>query len=222
MLNARCMVLKLRSADIQHILKSQLRTQIWHVCYDCFWSFNVCLSFRCVAHFTWECSNSIKNMESLLTSFHDFELCFIFRYLAHGTATDFMYDIAKVPMAFTFEVCEIRTLTLWLLRAIWLFDIFCIDRQIYGDEAASSQDCFKMFNPTDLTTFNVCLHGLLQCLVNFFLFPLYHFLNRNNIWGEEICSWLKCVWYCDFKPNCRKCIVWECVFEKMRFENARF
>ncbi|KAE8057375.1 hypothetical protein FH972_014076 [Carpinus fangiana] len=53
-------------------------------------------------------------------------------YLAHGTATDFMYDIARVPMAFTFE--------------------------IYGDEAASSQDCFKMFNPTDLTTFNRVLN----------------------------------------------------------------
>ncbi|XP_062164665.1 metallocarboxypeptidase A-like protein MCYG_01475 [Alnus glutinosa] len=49
-------------------------------------------------------------------------------YLAHGTATDYMYDIARVPMSFTFE--------------------------IYGDGAASSQDCFKMFNPTDLTTFN--------------------------------------------------------------------
>lgn len=28
------------------------------------------------------------------------------RYLAHGTATDFMFDIVKVPMAFTFEVCQ--------------------------------------------------------------------------------------------------------------------
>lgn len=26
------------------------------------------------------------------------------RYLAHGTTTDYMYDIAKVPMPFTFEV----------------------------------------------------------------------------------------------------------------------
>jgi hypothetical protein len=26
------------------------------------------------------------------------------RYLAHGTATDYMYEIVKVPMAFTFEV----------------------------------------------------------------------------------------------------------------------
>jgi hypothetical protein len=51
-------------------------------------------------------------MESLLTSFHEFELCLIIRYLAHGTATDYMYDIARVPMSFTFEVCEIRTLIL--------------------------------------------------------------------------------------------------------------
>lgn len=49
-------------------------------------------------------------------------------YLAHGTATDFMYDIAKVPMSFTFE--------------------------IYGDQKASSRECFKMFNPTDMDTFN--------------------------------------------------------------------
>ena len=27
------------------------------------------------------------------------------RYFAHGTATDFMYDVVGVPMAFTFEVC---------------------------------------------------------------------------------------------------------------------
>ncbi|XP_030950903.1 putative metallocarboxypeptidase ecm14 [Quercus lobata] len=53
-------------------------------------------------------------------------------YLAHGTATDYMYDIIRVPMAFTFE--------------------------IYGDGAASSKDCFKMFNPTDLTTFNRVLN----------------------------------------------------------------
>lgn len=49
-------------------------------------------------------------------------------YLAHGTATDYMFDVARVPMAFTFE--------------------------IYGDGTASSKDCFKMFNPIDHTTFN--------------------------------------------------------------------
>ncbi|XP_017980778.1 PREDICTED: carboxypeptidase B2 isoform X1 [Theobroma cacao] len=48
-------------------------------------------------------------------------------YLAHGTATDYMYDVARVPMAFTFE--------------------------IYGDDTASTKDCFKMFNPVDHTTF---------------------------------------------------------------------
>ncbi|KAF8410319.1 hypothetical protein HHK36_002846 [Tetracentron sinense] len=53
-------------------------------------------------------------------------------YLAHGTATDYMYDIVKVPLAFTFE--------------------------IYGDGAASSKDCFRMFNPIDMTTFNRVLN----------------------------------------------------------------
>ncbi|KAL6995962.1 hypothetical protein U1Q18_006099 [Sarracenia purpurea var. burkii] len=52
-------------------------------------------------------------------------------YLAHGTATDYVYDVARVPMAFTFE--------------------------IYGDGTASSKDCFKMFNPVDLTAFNKVL-----------------------------------------------------------------
>jgi hypothetical protein len=28
------------------------------------------------------------------------------RYLAHGTTTDYMYDIEKVPMPFTFEVSQ--------------------------------------------------------------------------------------------------------------------
>ncbi|KAJ6736507.1 PROTEASE FAMILY M14 CARBOXYPEPTIDASE AB [Salix viminalis] len=49
-----------------------------------------------------------------------------------GTATDFMYEVVKVPMAFTFE--------------------------IYGDTTASSKDCFKMFNPVDVTTFHRVLN----------------------------------------------------------------
>ncbi|KAG6522758.1 hypothetical protein ZIOFF_019910 [Zingiber officinale] len=52
------------------------------------------------------------------------------RYLAHGTTTEYMYDAIKVPMAFTFE--------------------------IYGDPEASSKDSFKMFNPIDKHVFNVC------------------------------------------------------------------
>lgn len=42
-------------------------------------------------------------------------------YLAHGTATDYMHDVAGVPFSFTWE--------------------------IYGDMSASFQDCFRMFNP---------------------------------------------------------------------------
>ncbi|OMP08229.1 Peptidase M14, carboxypeptidase A [Corchorus olitorius] len=53
-------------------------------------------------------------------------------YLAHGTATDYMYDVVRVPMAFTFE--------------------------IYGDSSASTKDCFKMFNPVDHTTFKRVLN----------------------------------------------------------------
>jgi hypothetical protein len=42
-------------------------------------------------------------------------------YLAHGTATDYIYEIMKVPVVYTWEV--------------------------YGDETADFEDCFKMFNP---------------------------------------------------------------------------
>ena len=47
-------------------------------------------------------------------------------YLAHGTATDYMYDVAGVPMSFTWE--------------------------IFGDLKADFIDCFKMFNPIDQAT----------------------------------------------------------------------
>jgi hypothetical protein len=49
------------------------------------------------------------------------------RYLAHGTATDHMYVLLKVPLAFTWE--------------------------IYGDTTAEYDDCFRMFNPLDRITF---------------------------------------------------------------------
>lgn len=66
-----------------------------------------------------------------------------------------MYDIVRIPMAFTFEVC--------LLDVPFFISKFdggvltsCIDWQIYGDGTATSRDCFKMFNPTDLANYNVC------------------------------------------------------------------
>ncbi|XP_057974376.1 uncharacterized protein LOC131162190 [Malania oleifera] len=74
-------------------------------------------------------------------------------YLAHGTATDFMYEVARVPMAFTFE--------------------------IYGDGAASAKDCFKMFNPIDLTTFNGVLNDWSAAFFTIFkMMP--RLLDENN------------------------------------------
>nr|GMD40356.1 mast cell carboxypeptidase A [Ipomoea batatas] len=79
-------------------------------------------------------SQRMKMMLEKLNHFHLNNRCLVgsgggsVGYLAHGTATDYMYDIVRVPMAFTFE--------------------------IYGDPEASSKDCFKMFNPTSMTTFN--------------------------------------------------------------------
>ncbi|XP_062018683.1 inactive metallocarboxypeptidase ecm14 isoform X2 [Rosa rugosa] len=83
-------------------------------------------------------SQKMKSLLEELNRLHCQKRCMIgsgggsVGYLAHGTATDFMFDIVKVPMAFTFE--------------------------IYGDGAASSKDCFKMFNPTDFGTFNRVLN----------------------------------------------------------------
>ncbi|KNA19103.1 hypothetical protein SOVF_064740, partial [Spinacia oleracea] len=65
-------------------------------------------------------------------------------YLAHGTATDYIYEIAKVPMAFTFE--------------------------IYGDESAPVKDCFRMFNPTDQTTFKRVLNDWSAAFFTLFKF----------------------------------------------------
>ncbi|KAK8461889.1 hypothetical protein SEVIR_1G108600v4 [Setaria viridis] len=79
-------------------------------------------------------------------------------YLAHGTTTDYMHDIAKVPMPFTFE--------------------------IYGDEKASTDDCFKMFNPVDKTTFDVGKSSIpvpTIFLVVLFLFDNHHFCQQRVI-----------------------------------------
>ncbi|GER34449.1 Zn-dependent exopeptidases superfamily protein [Striga asiatica] len=80
----------------------------------------------------------MKSVLKDLNHFHLKDQCLIgsgggsVGYLAHGTATDYMFDVARVPMAFTFE--------------------------IYGDPKASSTDCFKMFNPIDITSFNRVLN----------------------------------------------------------------
>lgn len=44
--------------------------------------------------FLFHCSNSNCTIIIIISN----------RYLAHGTTTDYMFDIARVPMAFTFEV----------------------------------------------------------------------------------------------------------------------
>ncbi|CAN6481662.1 unnamed protein product [Victoria cruziana] len=64
-------------------------------------------------------------------------------YLAHGTSTDYIYDIMKVPMVFTFE--------------------------IYGDSDASTKDCFKMFNPTDSLTFERVLYDWASAFLRVFV-----------------------------------------------------
>nr|GMD46726.1 mast cell carboxypeptidase A [Ipomoea batatas] len=63
-------------------------------------------------------SQRMKMMLEKLNHFHLNNRCLVgsgggsVGYLAHGTATDYMYDIVRVPMAFTFEVCVIITKSL--------------------------------------------------------------------------------------------------------------
>lgn len=54
-------------------------------------------------------------------------------YLAHGTATDYMYSVLKVPLSFTWE--------------------------IFGDPDATFEDCFRMFNPLGAGKFKVGATG---------------------------------------------------------------
>lgn len=54
-------------------------------------------------------------------------------YLAHGTATDWMYLKGEVPLSFTWE--------------------------IFGDQKASYEDCFRMFNPLTKDSFEEVVHN---------------------------------------------------------------
>ncbi|KAG9443187.1 hypothetical protein H6P81_019041 [Aristolochia fimbriata] len=77
-------------------------------------------------------TDMMRSMLEELNHHHCHDRCLVgsgggSRYLAHGTSTDYMYDVVNIPLAFTFE--------------------------IYGDSNASSKDCFKMFNPDDADTF---------------------------------------------------------------------
>ncbi|KAG5542781.1 hypothetical protein RHGRI_015782 [Rhododendron griersonianum] len=82
-------------------------------------------------------------------------------YLAHGTATDYMFDVARVPMAFTFE--------------------------IYGDGTASAKDCFKMFNPIDQTTFNRVLNDWSAAFIAMFNMSTHQLDElRSNTTGSNL------------------------------------
>lgn len=81
----------------------------------------------------------------------------VYSYLAHGTATDYMYEKLHVPLAFTWE--------------------------IYGDQTASFEDCVKMFNPITKTSFEVGLVHTENCtlqFVRFFLCPV----TMHNYFGD--------------------------------------
>ncbi|CAM6103817.1 unnamed protein product [Calypogeia fissa] len=76
---------------------------------------------------------AMKSLLQILNKQHCEDKCVIgsggdaVGYLAHGTATDYMYDMLRVPMAFTWE--------------------------IYGDMAQPENECFQMFNPATPSKF---------------------------------------------------------------------
>ncbi|MCO5560014.1 hypothetical protein L7F22_013620 [Adiantum nelumboides] len=64
-------------------------------------------------------------------------------YLAHGTATDYMYEALGVPLAFTFE--------------------------IYGDLEAPNEDCFRVFNPVTFDTFESVVTNWSMAFITIFV-----------------------------------------------------
>ena len=83
---------------------------------------------------------------------------------AHETMSNYMYDIAR------FQCCS-------PLRSVNLLSLFivvqnCMDTNstkllfadilLYGDEKASTDDCFKMFNSVEKTTFDLRIRFVLS------------------------------------------------------------
>ncbi|GIL82500.1 hypothetical protein Vretimale_11936, partial [Volvox reticuliferus] len=79
-------------------------------------------------------------------------------YLAHGTATDYMFKILQVPMAYTWE--------------------------IYGDFKAHFDDCFRMFNPVDEEGFKEVLQRWLRAIMRLVeLMPGHPALKDSKAWS---------------------------------------
>ncbi|KAL1189329.1 hypothetical protein V5N11_019208 [Cardamine amara subsp. amara] len=119
-------------------------------------------------------SKKMRALLEQLNKFHCHNRCMIgcgggsVGYLAHGTATDYIYDVVKAPMAFTFE--------------------------IYGDNETSSRDCFKMFNPVDLPNFKRVLNDWSAAFFTLFkLGPLQ--FDRNSTKAAE--KWVSIDEYLD-------------------------
>ncbi|KAG2432170.1 hypothetical protein HXX76_009090 [Chlamydomonas incerta] len=79
-------------------------------------------------------------------------------YLAHGTATDYMFEGLHVPMAFTWE--------------------------IYGDFKAHFDDCFRMFNPLDKAGVDAVLKRWLRATMRLVeLMPGHPALANSTAWA---------------------------------------
>ncbi|XP_010539019.1 PREDICTED: zinc carboxypeptidase [Tarenaya hassleriana] len=123
-------------------------------------------------------SKKMRALLEQLDKFHCHNRCMIgsgggsVGYLAHGTATDYIYDVVRTPMAFTFE--------------------------IFGDNKTSSRDCFKMFNPIDLPTFNRVLNDWSAAFFTIFkLGPLQLDENSSKAALSHLDKWVSIDEYLD-------------------------
>ncbi|KXZ42457.1 hypothetical protein GPECTOR_145g748 [Gonium pectorale] len=79
-------------------------------------------------------------------------------YLAHGTATDYMFEALHVPVAYTWE--------------------------IYGDFKAHFDDCFRMFNPLDEEGFRAVLQRWHRAIFRLLeLIPSHPALRDHKAWA---------------------------------------
>ena len=83
-------------------------------------------------------------------------------YLAHGTATDYMYEVLGVPLSFTWE--------------------------IYGDLKADYTDCFRMFNPLSAAVLEAVVQNWASAVLRLVeLMPLHpHMATFLNETGQSL------------------------------------
>eukprot|EP00899_Mesostigma_viride_P015904 jgi/Mesvir1/24314/Mv11000-RA.1 len=86
-------------------------------------------------------------------------------YLAHGTATDYIFSILKVPLSYTWE--------------------------IFGDLKAHTDDCFRMFNPVTAATFEAAVTNWAEAFFTAFSRMPYALQKLNvRVGASDLISWV--------------------------------